>query len=60
MVPPSPESLDHVSRQTRCVLVMDGRDLALILEGQITLPEALDLESRRAAQEGVLFTSLSG
>ncbi len=60
MVPPSPEILDHVSRQTRCVLVMDGRDLALILEGQITLPEALDLKSRRAAQEGVLFTSLSG
>jgi hypothetical protein len=59
MVPPSAEILEHVSRQTRCVLVMDGRDLALILEGQMTLPEALDLKSRRAAQEGVLFHSLA-
>jgi hypothetical protein len=55
----SAEILEHVSRQTRCVLVMDGRDLALILEGQMTLPEALDLKSRRAAQEGVLFHSLA-
>lgn len=60
MVPPSTEILDYVSRQTRCVLVMDGRDLALILEGKMTLPEALDLKSRRAAQEGVLFHSLAG
>jgi hypothetical protein len=37
---------------------MDGRDLALILEGQVTLLEALDLKSRRAAQEGTLFTRL--
>jgi hypothetical protein len=59
MVAPSPEILDHISRQTRCVLIMDGRDVALILEGGVTLPEALDLKSRRAAQEGVLFTSLA-
>jgi hypothetical protein len=39
---------------------MDGCDLALILEGQITWPEALDLKSLRAAQEGALFTSLAG
>ena len=58
MVAPRSEILDHVARQTRSVLIMDGRDLALILEGQVTLPEALDLKSRRAAQEGTLFTRL--
>ncbi len=58
MIAPREEILERVSRQTRSVLIMDGRDLALILEGQINLPEALDLKSRRAAQEGRLFTSL--
>jgi hypothetical protein len=59
MVPPDPAILEHVAKQSRRVLVMDGRDLALILEGQISLPEALDLKSRLAAQEGVLFVSLA-
>jgi hypothetical protein len=58
MVPPSQEILDHVSRQSRRVLVMDGADLAAVLEGRVTLPEALDMKSRRAAQEGVLFAPL--
>jgi hypothetical protein len=60
MLAPRQEILDHVSRRTRSVLIMDGRDLALILEGQVGLPDALDLKSRRAAQEGLLFTSLDG
>ena len=59
MVPPRPQILDYVAQRTRCVLIMDGQDLALILEGQVSLPDALDLKSRRAAQEGVLFTSLA-
>jgi hypothetical protein len=58
MVPPSQAILDHVSRQTRRVLVMDGADLAAVFEGRVTLPEALDIKSRRAAQEGVLFAPL--
>lgn len=58
MVAPSQDILDHVSRQSRRVLVMDGADLAAVLEGRVTLPEALDMKSRRAAQEGVLFARL--
>jgi hypothetical protein len=59
-IAPAAAILEHVAKQSRRILVMDGRDLALILEGQISLPEALDLKSRRAAQEGVLFVSLAG
>jgi hypothetical protein len=59
MLPPAADILEHVAKQSRRVLVMDGRDLALILEGQVTLPEALDMKSRRAAQEGILFASLA-
>lgn len=58
MVAPSEEILDHVSRQSRRILVMDGADLAAVLEGRVTLPEALEMKSRRAAQEGVLFARL--
>ncbi len=60
MVPPASTILEHVAKQSRRILVMDGRDLALILEGQVSLPEAIDLRGRRAAQEGVLFASLAG
>ena len=59
MVPPRPEVLEHASKMTRSVLVMDGQDIALILEGQLTLPEALEIKRQRAAQEGFLFTSLA-
>lgn len=58
MVPPTPEILEHVSKQSRRVLIMDGADLAAVLEGRVSLPEALDVKSRRAAQEGVLFVRL--
>jgi hypothetical protein len=59
MVPPRPEVLEHVVKHTRSVLIMDGRDLALALEGRITLQEALEFKRQRAAQEGVLFASLA-
>jgi hypothetical protein len=59
MVPPRPEVLDHVATRTRSVIVMDGRDLALVLEGQVPLPEALEYKRQRAAQEGLLFASLA-
>lgn len=59
MLAPAPRILEHVSKQSRRVLIMDGRDLALILEGQVTLPDAIEMKSRRAAQEGVLFASLA-
>jgi hypothetical protein len=58
MVPPRLEVLDHVAARSRSVLVMDGADLALILEGQVTLPDALEFKRQRAAQEGVIFARL--
>lgn len=53
------EVVDAVSRGGRSNLIlMDGQDLALILEGQISLLEALDLKTKKAAQEGVVFFPL--
>jgi hypothetical protein len=60
MIPPRPEVLGEVAKVTRSVLLMDGSDLALILEGRLTLSDALEFKRQRAAQEGVLFSSLSG
>ena len=48
-----------MAKASRNVLIMDGSDLALILEGRLTLPEALEFKRRRAAQEGILFSSLA-
>jgi hypothetical protein len=59
MVPPRDEVLVDVAKASRNVLIMDGSDLALILEGRLTLPEALEFKRRRAAQEGILFSSLA-
>ena len=41
------------------LILMDGADLSLILEGQITLTDALDLKIQKAAQEGIVFFPLS-
>lgn len=40
------------------LVLMDGQDLALILEGRISLREALRLKLDRAAQQGILFYAL--
>jgi hypothetical protein len=59
MVPPREEVLVDVAKASRNVLIMDGSDLALILEGRLTLPEVLEFKRGRAAQEGILFSSLA-
>lgn len=41
------------------VVLMDGVDLMLILEGHISLTDALDLKIQKAAQEGIVFFSLT-
>lgn len=53
-----PEVLDEASDLLNLVL-MDGQDLALILEGRISLIEALQLKLDKAAQQGVLFYPLA-
>jgi len=43
---------------TSNILLIDGEDLTLILEGHVTLTDALDLKIQKAAQEGILFFPL--
>jgi hypothetical protein len=40
------------------LLLIDGEDLTLILEGHVTLTDALELKIQKAAQEGILFFPL--
>ncbi|HTW85909.1 MAG TPA: restriction endonuclease [Candidatus Sulfotelmatobacter sp.] len=40
------------------VILMDGHDLVLILEGRIELPDALELKTSKAAHEGTLYVPL--
>jgi hypothetical protein len=41
------------------IVLMDGQDLALILEGQVSLIDALELKIQKAAQEGIVFYPLA-
>jgi hypothetical protein len=41
------------------LVLIDGQDLALILEGRISLREALRIKLDRAAQQGILFYPLA-
>jgi len=41
------------------IVLMDGQDLALILEGHVSLTDSLDLKIQKAAQEGIIFFPLS-
>lgn len=52
-----PEVLTEAAGLLNLVL-MDGQDLALILEGRISLREALRTKLDRAAQQGILFYPL--
>lgn len=41
------------------IVLMDGQDLALILEGHVSLTDALDLKIQKAAQEGIISFPLA-
>jgi hypothetical protein len=53
-----PEIVAEFGGQRSNVILMDGGDLALILEGQISLRQALELKTQKAAQEGIVFYEL--
>jgi hypothetical protein len=38
---------------------MDGQDISLVLEGHISLVDALDLKIQKAAQEGIIYFPLA-
>jgi hypothetical protein len=40
------------------IILMDGSDLILILEGHVSLIDAIDLKIQKAAQEGIIFFPL--
>lgn len=40
------------------ILLMDGADLSLILEGHVSLTDGLDFKIQKAAQEGIIFFPL--
>jgi len=44
---------------TNSIILMCGNDLALILEGQISLGDALELKIHKAAQEGIVYFPLA-
>ena len=45
---------------TSNVLLMDGHDLALILEQKVALPDALSAKIKKASQEGIVYFPLAG
>ena len=42
------------------LVLMDGYDMTLILEGRVSLVDALQAKVDKAAQEGIMFFSLAG
>ncbi|NPA71222.1 MAG: restriction endonuclease [Gammaproteobacteria bacterium] len=55
-----PEVLYEFARGERSsIILMDGQDLILILEGHVSLTDALDLKIRKAAQEGIVYFPLA-
>lgn len=43
---------------TSNIVLFDGQDLALVLEGHVSLTDALTLKIEKAAQEGMIFLPL--
>jgi hypothetical protein len=55
-----PEVISEFTRgDTSNIVLMDGSDLVLILEGHVSLEDALELKIRKAAQEGIIFFPLA-
>jgi hypothetical protein len=44
---------------TSNIVLFSGEDLALVLEGQVSLIDALELKIQKAAQEGIIFFPLA-
>jgi hypothetical protein len=55
-----PEVVTEFTRGTSSnIVLMDGQDVSLILEGQISLIDALAFKIKKAAQEGLVYVPLS-
>jgi len=51
--------LEFTRGTTSNVILMDGQDISLVLEGQVSLVDALDMKIQKAAQEGIIFFPLA-
>lgn len=51
--------MDFMRGGTTNVVLFDGSDVALILEGQMSFTDALQLKIEKAAQEGLIYFPLS-
>lgn len=51
--------LEFTRGTTSSIVLMDGQDLSLILEGHVSLTDALDTKVQKAAQEGIIYFPLS-
>jgi hypothetical protein len=58
MLAPRLEVVDQLSRVSKRLLIADGLDLAVVVQGLWSLREALELKADKAAHEGILFFSL--
>lgn len=55
-----PEVIYEFTRgESSNIILMDGQDLILVLEGQISLVDALELKIQKAAQEGIIYFPLA-
>lgn len=51
--------LEFTRGLTSNIVLVDGQDLMLVLEGHVSLSDALDLKIQKAAQEGIIFFPLA-
>lgn len=51
--------LQFTQGTTSNIVLIDGQDLVLILEGHMSLSDALDLKIQKAAQEGIIYFPLA-
>jgi hypothetical protein len=58
MLAPRSEVVESLTSVTKRMLLMDGQDLAVIVQGLWTLREALETKAQKAANEGSLFFRL--
>ena len=55
-----PEVVNEIVKGvTSNIILLDGQDLSIILEGHVSLEDGLELKIRKAAQEGVIYFPLS-
>lgn len=58
MLAPRAEIVEQLKAVTKRMLIMDGQDLAVIVQGLWTMRQALELKTEKAAHEGILYFPL--